>query len=190
MKEANSQALLSSLVNVESGFARFFREKKGFLRFKSKKNHVQSYQIPQHYTVNFEKGIVKFPKIGEVKAVLHKRFAGTLKTVTISKTCTGKYYIIILVEDGEELPKKQDFSELTKIGIDVGIKDFEVLSTGEKIENSKYLKNSLIRLKVLQKRVSRKVKGSKNREKARLQLPKLNEKINNQIYDSQHKLSF
>jgi putative transposase len=75
------------------------------------------------------------------------------------------------------------------VGIDVGIKDFAVLSTGQKIENPKYLKNSLIRLKVLQKRVSRKVKGSKNRDKARLQLSKLHVKISNQRDDFQHKLS-
>jgi putative transposase len=145
--------------------------------------------MPQHYSVDFEKGIVKLPKIGEVKAILHRRFEGTLKTATISKICTGKYYISILVEDGKELPTKQEFSESTTIGIDVGIKDFAVLSTGEKIENPKYLKNSLIRLKVLQKRVSRKVKGSKNREKARIQLSKLHEKISNQRNDFQHQIS-
>jgi len=145
--------------------------------------------MPQHYTVDFEKSLVKLPKIGEVKAILHRRFEGTLKTATISKTCTGKYYLSILVEDGKELPVKQEFSESTTVGIDVGIKDFAVLSTGEKVENPKYLKNSLIRLKVLQKRVSRKVKGSKNREKAKLLLSKLHEKISNQRNDFQHKLS-
>ena len=85
MKKTNSQALLACLVNVESAFIKFFREKSGFPRFKSKKNPVQSYQLPQHYTVNFEKSIVKLPKIGEVKAVLHKRFEGTLKTATEPK---------------------------------------------------------------------------------------------------------
>jgi transposase len=65
------------------------------------------------------------------------------------------------IEDGKEAPTKQVFSESTTIGIDVGIKDFAVLSNGEKVENPKYLMNSLQRLKVLQKRVSRKVKGSK-----------------------------
>lgn len=72
MKEANSQALLARLVNVESAFTRFLREKTGFPRFKSKKDPVQLYQLPQHYTVDFEKDIVKLPKIGEVKAILHR----------------------------------------------------------------------------------------------------------------------
>jgi putative transposase len=94
------------------------------------------------------------------------------------------------VENNEELPVKQAFSESTTIGVDVGIKDFAVFSSGEKIENPKYLKNSLKRLKVLQKRVSRKQKGSKNREKAKRRLAVLHEKITNQRNDFQSKLSF
>ncbi|KKG07888.1 hypothetical protein EO92_04920 [Methanosarcina sp. 2.H.A.1B.4] len=69
LKEANSQALLASLVNVESAFTKFFREKSGFPNFKSKKNPVQSYQMPQHYSVDFETQIIKLPKIGEVKTI-------------------------------------------------------------------------------------------------------------------------
>jgi putative transposase len=190
LKEANSQALLASLVNVESAFTKFFREKSGFPNFKSKKNPVQSYQMPQHYSVDFEKQIIKLPKIGEVKTVLHRRFEGKLKTATISRSSTGKYYISILVDNEKDIPNNQNFSESTTIGIDVGIKDFAVLSNGEKVENPKYLKNSLKRMKVLQKRVSRKVKGSKNRNKARQHLSKIHETISNQRNNFQHQLSF
>jgi len=189
LKEANSQALLASLVNVESAFTKFFREKTGFPNFKSKKNPVQSYQMPQHYTVDFEKNIIKLPKIGEVEAVLHRTFEGEMKTATISRSCTGKYHISILVEDGKELPKKLEISESGTIGIDVGIKDFAVLSNGEKIENPKYLKNSFKRMKCLQKRVSKKQKGSNNRSKARQHLSKIHETINNQRNNFQHQLS-
>ncbi|AKB77909.1 Mobile element protein [Methanosarcina horonobensis HB-1 = JCM 15518] len=190
LKEANSQALLASLVNVESAFTKFFREKSGFPKFKSKKNPVQSYQMPQHYAVDFEKQIIKLPKIGEVKTILHRRFEGKLKTATISRSSTGKYYISILVDNEKDIPEKQNFSESTTIGIDAGIKDFAVLSNGEKVENPKYLKNSLKRMKVLQKRVSRKVKGSKNRNKARQHLSKIHETISNQRNNFQHQLSF
>jgi len=69
LKNANSQSMLSSLVNLESAFTKFFREKEGFPNFKSKKNPVQTFQIPQHYTVDFENGIIKLPEIGEVEAV-------------------------------------------------------------------------------------------------------------------------
>ncbi|WP_048143078.1 IS200/IS605 family element RNA-guided endonuclease TnpB [Methanosarcina horonobensis] len=190
LKEANSQALLASLVNVESAFTKFFREKSGFPNFKSKKNPVQSYQMPQHYAVDFEKQIIKLPKIGEVKTILYRRFEGKLKTATISGSSTGKYYISILVDNEKDIPEKQNFSESTTIGIDAGIKDFAVLSNGEKVENPKYLKNSLKRMKVLQKRVSRKVKGSKNRNKARQHLSKIHETISNQRNNFQHQLSF
>jgi len=190
LREVNSQSLITSLINVESAFTKYFREKTDFPKFKSKKNSVQSFQVPQHYTVDFEKSVVKLPKIGEIKAVLHRKFEGELRTSTVSKSCTGKYFISILIENGKELPTKQNFSELNTVGIDVGIKDFAVLSTGEKIENPKYLKNSIQRLKVLQKRVSRKQKGSKNRAKARQRLAILHEKITNQRNDFQNKLSF
>jgi len=140
--------------------------------------------------VNFENNTVKLPKIGEIKAVLHRKFEGELKTATVSRTCKGQYYISILVEDGKKLPEKQVFSESTTVGIDIGIKDFAVLSTGEKIENPKYLANSLQRLKVLQKRIPRKQKGSKNRTKAKQRLAVLHDKITNQRNDFQNKLSF
>ena len=190
LKDVNAQSLQGMTKRVDSAFTRFFREKKGFPKFKSKKNPVQAFPVPQHYSVNFETSTVKLPKIGEIKAKLHREFTGDLRTATVSKTRTGKYFISILVENNEELPVKQTFSESTTIGIDVGIKDFAVHSTGEKIENPKYLKSSLKRLKVLQKRVSRKQKGSKNREKAKQRLAKLHERITNQRNDFQHKLSF
>jgi putative transposase len=188
--EVNSQSLQGMTRNLESAFTRFFREKKGFPKFKSKKNPVQSFPIPQHYSIDFEKGIVKLPKIGEVKAIIHKKFEGTLKTATISRSFLGKYYISIFIEDGKEVPEKQKFSEASTIGVNAGAKDFAVLSTGEKVENPEYLKASLKRLKVLQKRVKRKQKGSKNREKAKKMLARLHEKINNQSNDFQHKLSY
>ncbi len=151
-------------------------------------NLIRCHNI-QHYTVDFNRNVIKLPKIVEVKAVLHRQFEGTMKTATISRSSTGKYFISILVDDGKELPAKQKVSESTAIGIDVGIKDFAILSTGEKVENPKYLKNSLKRMKCLQKRVSRKDKGSKNRDKARLLLSKIHEKISNQRNDFQHQLS-
>lgn len=189
LKESNSQALQMSIRNLDNAFKRFFREKKGFPKFKSKKNPVQSFQIPQHYTVDFERSRVKLPKIGLVKASFSREFEGTCKTATISRSTTHKYYISILVDDGKDLPIKEPFSEESTIGVDVGIKDFAILSTGEKIDSPKYLKKSLDRLKVLSRRLSKKVKGSNNWKKAKLRLSRLHEKITNQRNDFQHKLS-
>lgn len=190
LKEVNAQSLQGMTKQVESAFTRFFREKKGFPNFKSKKNPIQSFPIPQSYYVDFDQGIVKLPKLGNVKTMLHRRFEGNLKTATVSRSPTCKYYISILVDDEKSLPEKQEFSPETTIGIDVGIKDFAILSNGEKIENPKYLKSSLKKLKSLQRKVSRKVKGSNNRRKAIYNFAKLHEKITNQRNDFQNKLSF
>ncbi len=190
LKDVNSQSLLNSLINLESAFTKIFREKKGFPNFKSRKNPLQSFQIPQHYTVDFETNTIKLPKIKQpIKAKLHRKFEGKLKTVTVSRTPTGKFYISILVDNEEEMPDKQYFDDNSTIGIDVGIKDFAIFSNGEKIDNPKYLRNSMLRLKILQKRLSKKQKGSKNRANARLAVSKLHEKISNQRADFLHKTS-
>lgn len=189
LKEVNSQSLLNSLINLESAFTKFFREKKGFPRFKSRKNPVQSFSVPQHYEVDFENNTVKLPKIGFVKAKLHRKFEGKLKTATVSIKSTEKYFISILVDDEILLPIKQPFSVETTIGIDVGIKDYAITSNGNKTPNPKYLKNSMIRMGVLQKRLSRKQKGSSNKNKQRIKVAILHEKITNQRNDFQHKLS-
>ena len=190
LKEVNSQSLQSANKNLDNAFTRFFREKKGFPRFKSKKNPVQSFQVPQHYRVDFDQKRIRFPKIGEVKTIFHRIFTGKMKYATVSVTSTGKWFVSILVDDGKPEPEPAPFSLDTTLGIDVGLKDFVTLSTGEKVENPRYLKNSLQRLKVLQRRVSRKKKGSKNRQKAIQRLARCHEKVANQRNDFLHNLSF
>ena len=88
--EVNSQSLQGMTKHVESAFTKFFREKTGFPNFKSKKNPIQSFPIPQHYTVDFENSTVKLPKIGVIKAVIHRKFEGELKTATLSKSMHRK----------------------------------------------------------------------------------------------------
>jgi putative transposase len=190
LKEVNSQSLQSANKNLDNAFTRFFREKKGFPRFKSKKSPVQSFQVPQHYRVDVERKIIRFPKIGDVKTVFHQEFTGTMKYATVSVTSTGKWSVSILVDDGTATPEPAPFTRDTTIGIDVGLTNFATLSTGEKVANPRYLKNSLQRLKVLQRRVSRKVKGSKNRQKAIQKLARCHEKVANQRNDFLHNLSF
>jgi putative transposase len=190
LKEVNSQSLQSANKNLDNAFTRFFREKKGFPKFKSKKNPVQSFQVPQHYHVDFERNRIKLPKLGEIKTVFHRTFAGKMKYATVSVTSTGKWFVSILVDDGKPEPEPAPFSLDTTLGIDVGLTDFATLSTGEKVENPRFLKKSLQRLKVLQRRVSRKKKGSKNQQKAIQRLARCHEKIANQRNDFLHKLSF
>lgn len=189
LSEVNSQSLQGMTRNLESAFTKFFREKKGFPRFKSKRNPVQSFPIPQHYTVDFESNEVKLPKMGVIKTKLHRRFEGKLKTATVSRTPTDKYFISILVDDNQPLPDTQPSTADTTIGVDVGIKYFAILSDETKIPNPKHLKSNLIKMKIIQRRASRKQKGSNNRRKANLVVSKLHEKIHNQRNDFQHKIS-
>jgi len=189
LKDVNSQSLQLTNKNLDSAFKRFFREKKGFPRFKSRKNPVQSFGVPQNYKVDFDNNRIKLPKIGWIKTKLSRLFEGILKTATVSMTTTGKFFISILVEDGRETPKKEPFGYDSTIGLDVGIKDFVTMSDGTKVDNPKFLKSSLQRLKVLQRRVSRKKKGSSNRDKAKYQVAKQHEKITNRRKDFLHKLT-
>jgi putative transposase len=188
LKEVNSQSLQQASKNLNSACNKFFKEGSGYPKKKSKKNPLQSFQIPQHYKIEEKK--IWIPKIGWIKIKLHRDLMqGNMKTATISKTPTGKYYISIIVENELEYPEKQEFSHPTMIGVDVGSITFATLSTGEKIDHPKFLKSSLQRLKCLQKRVSRKVIGSNNRRKAVKHLSKIHELISNQRNDFQHKVS-
>ena len=189
LKEVNSQSLQSANKNLDNAFTRFFREKKGFPRFKSKKNPVQSFQVPQHYHVDFERNRVKLPKLGEIETLFHRMFTGKMKYATVSVTSTGKWFVSILVDDGIPEPELSPFSSETTLGIDVGLIDFATLSTGEKVANPRNLQKSLGRLKCLQRRLSRKQKGSKNRKKAVLNVARAHEKVANQRNDFLHKLS-
>ena len=189
LKEVNSQSLQQTQKRLDSAFKRFFREKNGFPKFKSRKSPLQSLQVPQHYVVDFDANQIRLPKIGWVKTTLHRLFEGVLKTATVSMTTTGKFFISILVDDGKETPIKEPFGHDSTLGLDVGIKDFVTMSNGNKVDNPKFLKSSLQRLKVLQRRVSQKKKGSKNRDKAKYQVALQHEKITNQRKDFLHKLT-
>jgi putative transposase len=183
LKEVNSQTLQASVEHLDRAFTKFFREKKGYPKFKSKKDNRKSFSIPQNTKVNFECSKISIPKFKGIKAVLHRKFEGDIKSSTISKTPTNKYFISILVEDNKEIPKKKPISEKQAIGIDLGIKTFATLSNGTVIENPKNLGKLLDKLKFYQRIVSRRVKGGSNRKKAVLKLSKVHEKITNSRLD-------
>jgi len=188
LKEVNSQTLQASLENMDKAFTKFFKEKKGFPKFKSKKDNHQSFSIPQNTIVDFENGYINIPKFkSNIKCRLHRKFDGIVKTSTISVTPTGKYYISILVELNEELPKKKPISEKQAIGIDLGVKIFAVLSNEIEIENPKHLRKSIKKLKKLQRKISNKQKSGNNRKKSVIKLAKLHEKVANQRLDFLHK---
>jgi putative transposase len=188
LKEADSLALANAQLNLDKAYKNFFRDKSvGFPKFKTKKINRHSYTTNnQKGTVYIENGYVKIPKLKSmIKIKQHREFDGLIKSCTISQTPSGKYFISILVDTEIVGLTKVE----TKIGIDLGIKEFAICSNGDKYENPKHLRKSEKRLKKLQKDLSRKRKGSKNRNKLRLKVAKLHEKIANQRKDFLHKTS-
>ena len=190
LSEVNSLSLQAALANLDSAFVKFFREKKGFPNFKSKKASKQSFSIPQNTRVKFDEGRVYIPKFRQgIKTRFHRKFEGLVKTSVITRTSTGKYYISILVEVNEVDATPKPISENKAVGIDLGIKTFAVLSDGTEIQNHKYLKRSIKKVKRLQRSLSKKAKSSKNREKARLRLARAHERVCNQRNDFLHQVT-
>lgn len=188
LKEVDSLALANAQMNLQTAYNNFFtRPETGFPNFKSKKNHYYSYTTNnQKGSVSVSDRYIKLPKIGLVRVKKHRNFEGIIKSATVSKTPSGKYYVSVLVngKEQEKLPQSNN-----EIGIDLGIKEFCITSDGEMIENPKYLRKSEKKLRKLQKDLSRCQKGSKNREKCRIKVAKQHEKIANQRKDFLHKLS-
>lgn len=187
LSEVTAQSLQISLDHLDKAFTRFFREKKGFPKFK-KKCGRQSYQCFSNVRIDWNRG-VKLPKLGFIKASFSRKFDGEIGTTTISKSATGKYYVSIIVKTEIKEPELRKIKKETSIGIDTGIKSFLTLSDGISYENNRYLKNSLQRLKVLQRRTSRCKKGSNRRRAANLKVAKLHEKVANQRHDHIHKIT-
>lgn len=189
LKEVDSLALSNAQLNLDKAYKNFFRDKSvGFPKFKSKKTNYFSYTTNnQKGTIYIYKNYIKVPKLKSmIRTKQHRLFDGNIKSCTISKVPSGKYYISVLVES--EKRKQFEVSE-NKIGIDLGLKEFAICSNGSKFDNPKHLRNSEKRLIKLQKGLSRKKKGSSNRDKARLKVCRLHEKIANQRKDFLHKIS-
>ncbi|RBR30878.1 IS200/IS605 family element RNA-guided endonuclease TnpB [Enterococcus cecorum] len=199
LKEVDSLALANAQLNLDKAYKNFFRDKSvGFPRFKSKKNPVQS------YTTNNQNGTValidsKFIKVPKLKSLirikLHRQPKGMIKSATISRHASGKYYISLLCkEEINELPKTN-----SAIGIDLGITDFAILSDGQKIDNHKFTSKMEKKLKREQRKLSRrallaKKKGiplseAKNYQKQKRKVARLHEKVMNQRTDFLNKLS-
>ena len=199
LKEVDSLALANAQLNLDKAYKNFFRDKSvGFPRFKSKKNPVQS------YTTNNQNGTValidsKFIKVPKLKSLirikLHRQPKGMIKSATISRHSSGKYYISLLCkEEISELPKTN-----SAIGIDLGITDFAILSDGQKIDNNRFTSKMEKKLKREQRKLSKRAllaknKGiplseAKNYQKQKRKVARLHEKVMNQRTDFLNKLS-
>ena len=212
LKEIYSQALQDVVKRLDKAFQNFFRrvkesqngkkQKPGYPRFKSYWRY-DSFVYPQFgFELNEKERKLNHPsdsersgrdlslrlsKIGNIKLKLHRPIEGNVKTLTIRKTRTNKWYACFSVEIKKELPKKKVIQEA--IGIDVGLDSFLTTSQGEKIDNPRYLTKSEEKLAKIQRWHSRKKLKSSNRKKSRLKVARLYEKITDQRLDFLHKLS-
>ena len=185
LRDADSVALQQSLRDLDQGFVNFFHKRARHPRFKSKHNNHQSYRtMNQRNNIRIEGKYIKLPKLGYVK-IRQSMEVGHINSATIKRTPTGKYFVVLNVDFEPELKQNGGGS----IGIDVGIKEFYSDSNGYVVANPKFLEKSSRKLRREQRKLSRKKKNSNNRNKQRIRVAKVHEKITNQRNDFLQKLS-
>ena len=189
LKEVDSLALANAQLNLQLAYKNFFSKKhSGFPKFKSKKENRSTYTTNnQNNSIRIEKGKIKLPKVGYVKIIQHRPMEGKIKSVTIEKTPTEKYYASILVENENQVQEV----ELEKfIGLDFSMHDLYVTSEGEKANYPKFFRKNEKKLSRAYRKFSRRKLGSQNRNKARLKVCKIHERIAFQRKDFLHKKSY
>lgn len=193
LKEVDSTSLQAALQDLDTAYQNFFRRvkqggKPGFPHFKSKHDHKQSYKSKCVGTnIKVLEKAVQLPKLGTVKCRISKHVQGRILSATVSRSASGKYYVALCCRLDEDLPALPSTGAV--VGLDVGIKSFAVSDAGTVYENHKYLRKSEKKLARLQRQLSRKTKGSSNRNKAMVKVAKLHEHVANQRKDMLHKLS-
>ncbi|GIM30108.1 transposase [Clostridium polyendosporum] len=192
LKEVDSLSLANAQMNLHKAYKNFFRKIKNgekevaLPRFKSKRNPIKSYTTNNvNNNIAVDRNKIKLPKIGYIKCKFHRHFEGIIKSVTVSKVASGKYYVSILVDTKIiSLPGVEK-----AVGIDLGLKDFAITSDGEVFKNPKFLRRLEYKLIKAQKGLSRKKLGSKRWYKQKLIISKIHEQIANAKKDYLHKLS-
>lgn len=195
LKEVDSLALANAQMNLQTAYNNFFRDVKvGFPKYKSKKRNRFSYTTNNQRNsicLSNDNKYLKLPKLKMVRVKVHRKVRDNelIKSCTISKTPSGKYYASILVEYEKDIIKKGVKDEAQVVGLDFSMKDL-YYSSEDKIANyPRYYRESLEKLVKEQRKLSRKKKGSNNRNKQRIKVAKLHEHISNQRKDFLHKKS-
>lgn len=184
LNEVSSVCLQQSLMNLDVAYKNFFKGQAKHPNFKKRTNKQSVRYVSSAFTFKDNKlKLAKHKKL--IKMKITRNFSGEVSSVTVSKTPDNKYYASLLMKE-QYKPKSKTAKQL---GIDLGIKDFATFSDGTKVANPKHLLKSLKKMKRLQRQLSRKVKGSNNRDKARIKVARLHSKIANQRSDFLHKLS-
>ena len=192
LNEAPNESLQQSLRCLDNAFTNFFRKNGKYPRFKSKKYTKDSAKFISSVHFDFENWKVKLPKLGWIKLCKNRTFdQSTCKqgTCTVSRDHCGTYWCVITVDDLQPKPTKTKLVKDNAVGIDLGIKDYAILSDGTKYSNPKHLEKAQRKLAHLQRDFARTKKGSKNHEKMRIKVAKCYRSIANQRNDFLHKLS-
>lgn len=190
LSEVNAASLQQSISNMDSAYKNFFKTKKGFPKFKSKHKSKPSVRfIHPSIRIDFENKRIFIPKAKWMKLYLDRTFDGVIKSITVSKSPVGHYYVSVLVDNGLEVPNKYEVTEDNSVGIDLGIKDFAILSNGVRYENKKYYEKEQKKLTCHQRRLARKQRGSNRYVKQRIRVAKIHESIRNKRNDYLHKIS-
>ncbi len=183
----DSIALQQACINLDKAFQNFFDPTlpARYPKFKRKHGKQSSYHC---MSVSAGENWIKVPKLEPIKARVHRELTGKLKSITLSRTVTGKYYASLLIEDGVETPAPLQTVD-TVLGVDMGLIHLAIDSEGNKTANPCFLKRAQANLRRKQKALSRCHKGSKGRAQARLKLAKAHERLANARADFQHNLS-
>lgn len=181
--ECYSQVLQQVLIDLETAFTNFFEKRAKYPRFKSRKRNLHTMRFPQNATVVDSK-TVRIPKIGQVRAIIHRPLVGMAKSATVKQDATGSWWVSFVCHI--ERPDTQPTC-ITPIGIDLGLESFITLHTGQKVPSPKFYRRGEKKLKRLARKLSRARKGSANRQRAKQRLAKAHQRIRNQRADWLHK---
>ncbi len=184
LKEVDSTALQATMEDLEAAYCRYFKKQNQYPKYKSKKNRARTYTSKS--CIKVTETHVQLPKLGLVKFTKSRAIEGKIVRAVVKQSASGKYFVSICckVEEIKKMP-----ASINQIGIDLGIKSFLTTSNGEIIENPKYLNKYQKELSCWQRKLSRRKKGGSNREKARLKVALIYEKITNCKFDFLHKIS-
>lgn len=189
LKQSDSQALNQAIANLGLAYSRFFKKLGDRPRFK-KKSYDQSYTTfvtTNPSTLSIEGKRIYIPKVGQVRIKQHRSITGRVTSGTISRTASGKYFVSLHCQNSDVSYFDKTNSE---IGFDLGIDSLLIDQNGNKINNPKHIRKTLDKIKLEQKKLQTKQKGSHNWQKQRIKIAKLHEKVANQRKDFLHKLSY
>ena len=184
LQKPDKCALQNTLRNLDAAYSNFSKKRAGFPKFKSRKSFKDSYKTSGY--LKFENNKIRIPKVGWIKIKGYRKISGRILSITISKNKSNQFFASICVTEFEP----EQFEKTNQnVGIDLGLKEFAIFNTGEKINNPRFFVESQKKLAKMQRKLVKKVFESNNYFKYKIKVARFQEKIKNQRLDFLHKLS-